>query len=131
MGTQWRQMAGSRAVLNISFMLSSKEALPGGTTQREICSFSRALFYYLSKSSVIESPLQVPQWKGIPVLRALLNISFRDPRKGDLPSSSTVRAPIERDTPFPETSFICPESLVNEPPSRFPKGASTEICTSL
>jgi hypothetical protein len=61
-----------KGYINISFTLSSKGALPGGTTQEEIRSVSRALFYYLSKSPVIEFPLQVPQWKGLPVPRAFL-----------------------------------------------------------
>jgi hypothetical protein len=41
--------------------------------------------------------------------------------------SGSTRAPTGMDTPFSEPSFIhLSKSLVNEPPSRFPNGASVE-----
>ena len=68
-----------------------------------------------------------PIWKQLPNSRALLIISFSVTSKGALPLGSPHRAPTERDTPFPEPSFIClSKYLVNEPPSRFPSGAPME-----
>jgi hypothetical protein len=51
-------------------------------------------------------PKMVPLWKQTPISRALLGISFGVPSKGALPLGSPHTAPIERDTPFPEPSFI-------------------------
>jgi hypothetical protein len=39
--------------------------------------------------------------------RALLYVSFRVSSKGALPPSFPCRAPVERDAPSPEPSFIC------------------------
>jgi len=45
------------------------------------------------------------------------------PIKGAVPPGTPRRAPIERDAPFPELSFVClSKSPVNEPPPGSPTG---------
>jgi hypothetical protein len=62
-----------------------------------------------------------------PISRALLSISFGVPSKGALLPHSPHRAPSERDTLFPEPSFIhLSKSMVHKPPSRFPSGTPIE-----
>ena len=67
-------------------------------------------YYCISKSPVNETPSMFPKrgslWKQTPVSRVFLYISFRVPSKRTLPPGSPHRAPTERDTPFPEPSFI-------------------------
>jgi len=99
--------------------------VPQRSPYGESCAFSELSFMCLSDSPtkvlLIEkshpslevpgkgscSPKRDPYGKKTLVSRALLNISFRVPSKGALPRSSPHRAPIEIDTPFPESSFIC------------------------
>jgi len=57
-----------------------------------------------------------------PISRALFSIFFGVPSRVDLPPGSPYRAPSERDAPFLEHFFIhLSNSLINEPPYRFPK----------
>ena len=63
-----------------------------------------------------------PQLKQMPVSRALLNISFRVPSKGDLSTDSPHRAPTERGAVFPEPSIYLSKSPWNEPPTWSPMG---------
>ena len=66
-----------------------------------------------------------PLWKQTPFSRAFLYISSKVPSKGRFPPGSPHRAPSESDAPLPEPPFIrLSKSLVNEPPSRFPSGAT-------
>ena len=68
-----------------------------------------------------------PLWKQTPISRALLSISFGVRSKGALPPDSLHRAPLERDVPLLELSFIhLLKSPVYEPPSTFPSAAPME-----
>jgi len=63
----------------------------------------------------------------MPTSRPLLGTSFGVPSKGALPLGSPHKAPIEREAPFPEPSFIrLSKTPVYEPPSRYPSGAPME-----
>jgi hypothetical protein len=79
-----------------------------------------------------EASLHVPQkagplWKQTPTSRALLDISFSVPSKGDLTSGSPYRAPTERVAPLLKPFLILhSKSPVYEPPSRFPSGVLME-----
>jgi len=59
----------------------------------------------------------------MPLTRAFLYITFRVPSKGALPPGSPHRAPVGRDTPFPEPSFNYLSAFpVNGSPPRVPAG---------
>ena len=90
-----RELRVSRAFFYVPLGLPNKSS-----PDRKISPFSR------SPWERIMFPKTGPLWKKTLVSRALLNISFSVPSKGALPPDSSHRAPIERDTPFPEP-FIC------------------------
>jgi len=62
-----------------------------------------------------------PLCKQTPISGVLLSISFGVPSRGALPPGFPHRAPLDRDAPFLEPSFIhLSKSPVYEPSSRFP-----------
>jgi hypothetical protein len=62
-----------------------------------------------------------------PISTVLLSISFEVPSKGAFRAGSPHRAPVERDIPLIEHSFIhLLKSPVYIPPSRFPSAAPME-----
>jgi len=64
-GSLWKQTPFSRALLNLSFRVSSKGALPAGSLYRaptdRDASLPKFSFIHLSKSLVNEPQFQVPQ----------------------------------------------------------------------
>jgi len=59
--------------------------------------------------------------------QSFISISFGVTSKEALPPGSLHRAPLKRDAPFLETSFIhLSKSLVYKPPPRFPSGVPME-----
>jgi hypothetical protein len=79
------------------------------------------------KESLLQVPPAGPLRRETPITRAFFYVSFRVPSKGAPPPGSHLRAPIQRDAPFPEPSFTClSKTLGKEPPSWFPDGAPME-----
>jgi hypothetical protein len=114
---------------SVSQETSVNETPPGsppGTLWREL-PISTPFFYvslgFPIKSSPVRkiSPLFLSPWER--------TFPTRVPSKGAFPSGSLHRSPIERETLFPEPSICLSKSLVNEPPYRFPNGASMERCS--
>jgi hypothetical protein len=113
-GPLWRELPVSRAYFNTSLQFLIK-----GLLMKEIFLFSQRPQEWNVPPC---SPKTWPLWKQMPISRALLSISFGVPSKGALPPGSPHRAPTERETPFPKSSFIhLSKSLANAPPFRFPK----------
>jgi hypothetical protein len=108
----------SRAVFYVSLGSPNKSS-----PDRKISPFSRST-WEMSTPSMF--PRTGPLWEMTPVSRALLNISFSVPSKGALPPDSPHKTPVERDALFPEPSVCLSQSLVKDPPSRFPIGAPME-----
>jgi len=125
-----RVLPVSRALLNISFMVATKGALPPCSPHKaptERYAVSRALFHSSFKVPGIWTPSRFPSWAPMERdarLQSLLLHTFMSPTKGALPPCSPHKAPTERDAPFPEPSFInLSKSLVNVPPARVPVGS--------
>ena len=119
-GPLWRETPASRA-----FFYTSLEFLNKRSPNKKKINFT-LLSKVLGKERSPTFPKTGPLWKQTPISKALLGISVRVPSKGALPLGSPHRAPTEREreTPFPEPSFIHPsESPVCESPSRFSSGA--------
>jgi hypothetical protein len=134
-GPLWREMPITRAFFYISFRVPSKGALPPGSSLRAPIErdavFPEPSVTCLSKYPVKDSPLQVlpagPLWREIPVTIAFFYISFRVTCKGALPPGSTLRAPIERDAPFPKPSFThLSKTPGKEPPLLVPRRGPME-----
>jgi len=138
-GAPWKQTPISRAVLVVSLGVPSKGALPPSSphsepTERDV-PFPEPTFIHLFG---IRAPFQVPQQGPY---------GERCPSPGPssiYPSGSLVkerppplsgspnRAPTERDSPFPEPTFIhLSKSLLNGFPSTFPDGTPIEKDTRL
>jgi len=86
------------------------------------------LIYYsfLSRVPASESPPGSPTgplWKEMPVSWAFLDISSRVPSKGALPRGLSL---FREKLSIPRAPSSILKSLVDEPPSRFPSGASME-----
>ena len=130
-GSLWER---TPALFYMSFRVPRKGAPPSRfPTQRSHTdrrTLSRAHLHLSRKVPGQWTPLGSPTgplWRKITISRAFLHISVRFPRKAAPPSKFPNRAPIERDTPFPEPYFIyLSQSPVNEPHSRFLNGAFME-----
>ena len=90
-GLVWKQMSISRCLLGITFGVPSKIVLPTGSPLRaptlEGALFPESFFIHLSKFPVYGPPSKFPiepLWRGMPIFRAILYISFRVLTKGDL-----------------------------------------------
>ena len=110
-GPLWRERPVSRAFLNISSRVPSKEALPRGPPHW-------ASFIHLSKSPVDEPPSRFSC--GAPMerdahLQSLFYISSRVCNKGALPPGSFHRAPIERHPTSRATFSHLSKSPVDKP----------------
>jgi hypothetical protein len=66
---------------------------------------TRAYSTYLSKFPIKEPPSKFPSRPEMPIPRAFYTISFIKPSKGSPLPGSPLRAPIERDAPYPKHTF--------------------------
>jgi hypothetical protein len=129
--------AHSRALLNVSFRVPSKGALPSGPphgvpSEREI-PFLEPSFIHHSKSPVYKPPspdsrfrsdIEGPLLREMPVSGAFLNISSRVTNKGDPPQRPSALSLFREERSISTASFILlSKSLVDAPLSRFPSGA--------
>ena len=129
----------SRALLNISFGVPSRGALPPGppqgTPSERDAPFLEPSFIHLAKSLVYESPSRFPSaikgplWREMLIPRAFLYLSSRIPTRGG-------NTPLQRPSPLSLFRERCStsrapfihlsKSLVDELQSRFPSKASME-----
>ena len=129
----WKQTSIARALLSISFRVTSKGALPPGSphsapTERD-APFLEPPFTHLSMSPVYEPLSRFPSTASMERdarFHSLFYISSRVPSNEVPPPGSPHRAPSDRPS-TPRVPFIHPyKSPVNELPSRSSSGAPME-----